>query len=621
MALCHCGGNGETQTSEPSADAGDDRPAVVILRDAAPQPSLEDAGDASVGDAPADATIDGSSGDSASDAAGGDGAGGDGAGGDGTGGDGALDGTPGDAASRDSTCGAAPCADGSTDGANGDAALEAGPSCDAAAPPKDEACVLDVAYGVFVAVPSADAGAARDSGVADSAADGGDSAAPTAPDGSPSNPFPTILDALNQLGNRSRIYICDGTYREQVTITMPVSLFGGLSCTGGIWRWDGGITQVLSPSPNYALSVTGLNNAAIDVQDLAFTAPDATLPGASSVAALIAASTVTLTRVVLVAGRGANGADGEAGPSNYSGDTAQAGGDYTPGTAACVDRDTSSGGAGAPSCDNTNDTCDEAAESGASGTADPFPPISGEHDGIGGAWDNTVTIAVPGDPGANGLPRSGGEPAASVGAIVGDAWNPTQGTQGGPGGPGQGGGGGSSFFCSSLGGEIVQVFVEGGGGGAGGCGGAGGLGGGGGGASIALMSVNNSNPITLVSCALTASQGGAGGIGGQGQDGQMGGNGYTFGSMAKGECPPGGAGGAGGLGAGGSGGGGGTGGVSVGILFRGPQPIADTATGITPGVAGSPGSGGIGGSQTLLTVGNPGALGLPGISAEFLGPL
>jgi hypothetical protein len=599
MALCRCGGNNDGTTGEQSADASEEWPAVVILRDSGGLPNSVEAGDASVDAASVDAAGgdgafdgardgtggDGAVGDGALDDATGDGSSGDAAGGDAAGGDAAG----GDAAGGDAAGGDAAGGDGAVDGSGGEASIDAGPPCDATASPKSNACVLDTAYGVFVAVPAGDAGAGSD---------GGDATAPTVADGSPSKPFGSIAYALARLGGRSRVYVCDGTYKEQLTITTPVSLYGGLSCAGGLWRWDGGSTQVLSPTPDYALSITGLNTAAIDIQDLAFIAPDATAPGASSVAAIIAASSVTLTRVVLAAGRGATGADGVTGKSNWGGQQPPDFG--LPGSTVCGNGDSSTGGDGYQT---------SSGPPASAGTSKPPAQISGAgFDGAPGA------INVDGDPGANGWPRSAGEPAGNTGtlALSGNEWLPSQGTDGAPGGPGQGGGGGGAW--DQAGNMCSGGCVGGSGGSAGGCGGAGGMGGLGGGGSIALL--GNGAAISLVSSTLAASQGGAGGEGGPGEDGQPG---APSEPGMTGE--PGANGGAGGHGAGGSGGGGGTGGISVGVLFRGAKPIADATTGITPGVAGAAGSGGVPGSQNQTYAGRAGSPGLPGVSAAYLGPV
>jgi hypothetical protein len=583
LALCHCG-DGDASTA--GTDAAVDAPQSVIIEpSASPSP----------GDAEVDAVAaDGASADASFDASPGDGAAGNGEGSDCASGDaGSGDAGSGDATSADGATGDTTNADTAIEGSTADAAVDTAPACPMTATPKDNACVLDPALGVFVAPRTPDGGSQGSPSVSD-AGIGGDASAATIGDGSPSNPYSSISIALQNLGAKARVYVCDGTYSEQVTVTTPVSLFGGLSCAGGVWRWDGGATQVLSPTASYALSITGLNATAIDVQDLAFTVPDATAAGASSVAAVIAASTVTLTRVVMTAGRGANGEDGAAAISNWGMESAPNG--PSPGSNLCINRDSSTGGA-APAY--------YLAPQPSAGTAAPPAMIlAAPFDGKPGVFN------AAGDPGANGWPRSAGGPAANSGtiAVTGNAWLPSQGTDGSPGGPGQGGGGGGGWDPD----QNMGGFASGSGGSAGGCGGGGGSGGRGGGGSIALLS--NGASVSLVASTLIAGQGGAGGNGGPGQDGQPGGL-----SESSGAQVPGASGGAGGNGAGGSGGGGGSGGVSVGILFRGVQPVVDGVTGIAPGPAGAPGAGGLPGSQNQPTVGNSGSPGLAGVSEAFLG--
>ena len=445
LALCRCVGTVDATPTDHSADAGDDLSAVVIQHDAAAAANSADAGDAGADATRGDgATGDGATGDGATgDGATGDGATGDGATGDGATGDGATgDGATGDGATEggftDDASGDGNGGDGALDGASGDATVDAGKPCDAAASPKDNACVLDSAYGVFVAANLGGAGTPGGGLVGDAGTDGGDAVAPSTPDGSPTNPYLSITDALAHIGSRSRIYVCDGTYNDQVTITTPVSLYGGLSCTGGVWRWDGGTTQVTSPTANFALSISGLNTAAIDVQDIAFTAPDATAPGASSIAAIIATSTVTLTRVVLTAGRGAKGADGVTGPRNYPDGTAQAGESSTPGVSTCTNGETSSGGSGAWGCNPFIFPCGGVLISGVAGTANPTPPENGVDDGAGGNFDTNLEIGNPGDAGSSGYARSSGGAAVSVGVLLpGNVWMPSQGTDGLFGTPGK----------------------------------------------------------------------------------------------------------------------------------------------------------------------------------------
>jgi hypothetical protein len=127
------------------------------------------------------------------------------------------------------------------------------------------------------------------------------------------------------MAGKSRIYVCNGVYAEQVSITAAVSVYGGLSCAAGsasrVWSYVGQSAQVTAPPSAYALFVTGVQQGSVTIEDMSFAAPDATGPGTSSIAALIASSSVRLERVALSAGHGANGARGANGTQspNYMG--------------------------------------------------------------------------------------------------------------------------------------------------------------------------------------------------------------------------------------------------------------------------------------------------------------
>jgi hypothetical protein len=497
-------------------------------------------------------------------------------------------------------------------------------ACDPTKDPKDDPCVLNNAAGVFVASP-------------------GDGGAPLASaDGSMSRPYATIEQALSQLGNKTRIYVCNGSYNEQVHISTAVRVYGGLSCSstgnGLVWSYVGGRAQVTSSPSAYALWVTDVasdSGAAVAVEDMSFAAPSATAPGSSSIAALISSSSVDLLRVTLSAGNGANGAAGADGTTdpNYLG-LAPAGGSqvWSPGPLGptpisggagginrCLHDGASAGGDGGLGCDRSDPGL------GTPGTASPpAPATAAGRDGLPAATvvvtDAGGTVIVSGnDPGADGLPGAGGAaPAMVYGALSPSGWLPTPGGDGSPGNPGQGGAGATDPLYGTC--VPSETDVGGGGGGAGGCGGAFGKGGGGGGASVALASVGST--VGLQRCTLAAAAGGAGGPGGAGQDGQAGGAGGDDTSLSSGHA----SGAAGGNGAGGSGGAGGTGGISVGILYLGSTIASDTATlqSTTPGSPGAAGTGGRGGAHATAGVlatgmdGNPGSMGTAGASASFL---
>ncbi|MGO9834122.1 MAG: DUF1565 domain-containing protein, partial [Polyangiaceae bacterium] len=464
------------------------------------------------------------------------------------------------------TCTTAARADASADGAAdaGTADVSAEGLCDPTADPKDEQCVLDDAYGVFVAVPLDGDGP-----------DGGEAGTPSG-DGTMSQPYATITQALANLGSKTRIYVCNGLYSEQVNITAAVSLFGRLSCAAGssgpVWTYDvGGSAQVTSPSAGVALSVTGVSSGSVTIEDLSFTSPSATAPGGSSIAAWIASSSVSLQRVTLSAGSGANGAPGADGSmaTNYAGlaptggpqvwsDTSGLFGAISGGPGAnnqCLLSGSSAGGQGGLGCS----AAPGSPGLGTAGTAIPEAPVTvpgrdGLPMGAVAAVDGGATVTVSAnDPGADGLASDGGVAALAqaYGSLSMSGWTPSAGGDGANGDPGQGGAGATDPLYGRCG--TPAQSLGGGGGGAGGCGGSGGQGGGGGGASIALAIV--ASTVDLTGCVLSTGAAGTGGAGGAGQDGQAGGLGgdASFGSNPH--AP----GASGGNGAGGSGGAGGTG--------------------------------------------------------------
>jgi hypothetical protein len=538
-----------------------------------------------------------------------------------------------------------------------DAAREAAPEetstapdhlvCDPASDPKDQPCVLDDAYGVFVASPAP--------------VEGGDagSASATA-DGSMSRPYATIGQALVNLGSKTRVYVCNGLYGEQVTITAAVSLYGGLSCAvgpaGRVWNYVGGSAQVTAPSSTYAIwvgavaarggdagpegGVDGGQDAGegggpsvgpVTIEDMAFATPSATSPGGSSIAVFALSSSVRLLRVALTAGAGADGAagaDGIANP-NFTGPAPRGGGQvYTVGSGgtgltsvsggqgainACLQYGVSAGGDGGLGCMSL----------GTAGTASPPPAMIPGRDGqpLGAALPNGAT-AVTNDPGADGIAGDGGTaaPAQVYGELSQTGWWASPGGDGAAGNPGQGGAGATDPLYGAC--SAPTTTLGGGGGGAGGCGGAGGKGGGGGGASIALASV--ASTVVLEQCSLTTGAGGTGGAGGAGQDGQAAGGGGDSPPAAGSAATAAGA--AGGNGAGGSGGAGGTGGISVGVLHRASTITSDAVTNQSvmlgpPGAGGAAGSAGKHPTGGILSTGVDGNRGAPGSAGTSVASL
>jgi len=111
--------------------------------------------------------------------------------------------------------------DSGTDGETQDVATtdgETGPTCTVGAPPAMNGCITD-ASGVFV-----------------SATTGSDAGTTT---GTMADPFATVSEALAKLGMATAIYVCEGAYKDQITVSGAISIYGGLTCAGGVWAYAG----------------------------------------------------------------------------------------------------------------------------------------------------------------------------------------------------------------------------------------------------------------------------------------------------------------------------------------------------------------------------------------------
>jgi hypothetical protein len=490
-----------------------------------------------------------------------------------------------------------------------EASLDASPeveaetsTCDPNQAPKDADCIIDDAYGVFVASPSS--------------VDGGIGGSDDAGTGSMALPFATIGMALSNLNGKSRIYISGGVYSEEVSIdgAHEASLYGGLTCTGSAnglaWQYSGAVAEVRPAVADHAALTISSVSSPLTIEDMGFEAPAATSQapsgaGVSSIAAWVSSSTVSFVRVVLTGGDAARGADGTT-ETNYdpSAPVAPAPVNSTDG----LDQACPPGAVSPPADSTVGGQGSLGGPIGSPGAA--YPPAMGTapRDGLGGVSGFT-DYAAPGDDGADGYARSSGIAAAALGTLATTAWLPARGGDGAPGTPGQGGGGGGSLHINAT----STSFYYGGAGGTGGCGGGGGTGGNGGGASVALFSIEST--VTLTTCQLVSNQAGDGGNGGAGGPGQAGSVGHMVAYSGNG--------GMGGNGAGGSGGAGGTGGLSAGIAYEGSEPVTDATTIISLGHgtgAGAAGMGGAGGAGAANASGagpnaSAGAAGLLGAYA------
>lgn len=436
--------------------------------------------------------------------------------------------------------------------------------------------------------------------------DAGDDAAG---DGTKAAPFKTITKGIASAAGKN-VYVCVGTadYSEKISLDAAsdgIHLYGGFECA----NWTYATTrsaQVLSPS-NIALRIDGVKKG-VHIENVSFKAADASGAGAdaSSYGAFVTGSKrVVLTRVELIAGNGAKGADGNDGDKGA--DAAAAGADQNGEAALCggTPADADGGSWAAPTCGSRGGKGGGAVSNsdggnGFSGTpAQNVTPPNIANLGAG------ATDAMKGKDGTDGSPGDAGALGAAAdtsGTFAIAGFSAASGHDGGAGFPGQGGGGGGA----SKGSPDCRG-ASGGAGGMGGCGGLPGKAGDGGGASVGLLSW--ASELSLVGCRVESAGGGAGGAGGKGggagvgADGGSGGIADTVNAIAKG-----GRGGAGGNGGNGGNGSGGTGGPSYALVYFGTQPAYDVAD--TTLVAGTPGAAGVGGQQVSTVKAPNGSVGL-----------
>jgi hypothetical protein len=414
-------------------------------------------------------------------------------------------------------------------------------------------------------------------------------------EGTKEAPYQTLATALSKAGNKP-VYACGEPFKEAVTLSTGVALYGALDCMNG-WAYDASKKTALTAEPDaIPLTVTSSANGA-EAHDFAITAADAMKDGGSSIGMSVdGATAVGLTRCDLVAGNGKAGEKGNT-PMDPVGptDPNNPGIKGNDGQKACTDMVQQFGGA-----PKENMLCPSASggpvggaggigfvTSGGDGSSG-VPPVAGK--GAGGkgetfvGWDCSADGinggAAVGANGAQGMAGDGIKGDAALGTIDSKGYTGMSGKSGGNGSPGQGGGGGGGAKGKSM-----CAGASGGGGGAGGCGGHGGLGGSPGGASIGIISLGAMLALDTVS--MKVSSGGAGGDGGDGQIGGVGGKGGAggIGNGTLAACD----GGNGGQGGFGGKGGGGRGGHAIGIAYTGmsmPDTKGVTFTKGTPGAGG-----------------------------------
>ncbi len=431
-------------------------------------------------------------------------------------------------------------------GADGPPSIVYPAGCDPNADAKDSPACVDDSVGVFVSPTGVDGRA-----------------------GTKAEPLKTMAGALSVVGrNRVRVYIC-GT--EPLAGPIRVSgasltgIYAGFDCA--TWRHVGARVKI-AVAPGFGDPALEIRDATfpVAIQDVELVGPIVGAPNNVGARVVGPSTRVTFSRVVLVAGDGADGEGGAQGAFTFPDGSLLRGG---------VSLDDKGG---APGGTTSGIACQSGGPPtrGGAGGNDGADGLRGDPDrgaGVGGTSAACTSASTGGADGGNGPAGAPGKGASVLGKPSAGDWVPQPGDDGASGQTAQGGGGGGG---SGGGG--------GGGGGAGGCGGAGGKGGKGGGASVALA-VFGGAQVKLVASELRAGKAGRGGKGGLGQTGQIGGD------AGDGKAP-GCNGGAGGKGGDGAPGGGGAGGLSVCVLYSITKPELGADTKLTVGTAGAGGAAG-----------------------------
>ncbi|MFO0761136.1 MAG: hypothetical protein U0359_31955 [Byssovorax sp.] len=387
--------------------------------------------------------------------------------------------------------------------------------------------------------------------------------------GAKDKPFKTLSAAIMAAADMKKpVYACGELFKEVVTISSGVVLYGALDCTKE-WVYQADKKTGLTADPD-AVPVTLASTAGgTMIHDFSITAADAMVDGGSSIALVDDQAELMLENVTLNAGKGKAGAGGAVqsqvatpvdakggdGADNMCGVQANVGGN--PGINTCLYMgnmvDVSGGAGGTGTNSMTGGNGQDGNPLGAAGKG-----------GVG----QTALQCQPGQPGSQGPDGIAGSGARGIGDIDATGYHGPLASKGtGESSPGQGGGGGGGAKKCVAGGS----GPGGGGGGAGGCGGAPGNAGQSGGSSIGILAL--SAKLTLKTVTINTKDGESGGVGG---DGQLGAAGGQPGGAGGANACPGNIGGAGGRG---GSGGGGAGGHSIGLAMKGGTlPALDSTT-------------------------------------------
>ncbi|WP_437479203.1 hypothetical protein WME75_32850 [Sorangium sp. So ce1014] len=408
-----------------------------------------------------------------------------------------------------------------------------------------------------------------------------------------------------------RVYACDGSFVEEVTLPSGVDIWGSRRCDDGDdWSYEGSFggpnaSTVIVPPEGIPMRVLGGGDAVIAGNDAtsvifgvrAVAADASASDGKSSIAMILSRGARAIVRdSMIVAGDGKEGEPGE----DASTERATEGEQGNHGADACTTDFVTGALPVVTVCDDGIESIggyggDGALDVGGDGApGQPGLAENPEGNGLGGVGAN-ITRCGEGSSGAAGASAGRAAGAVGPGHLSIDGWVGVRGADGKKGGIGHGGGGGGGSKGRGDMGSChtgrPQGGASGGSGGSGGCGGLGGKGGRHGGASIGIIALEGAELTVEASDVLTGN-GGHGGVGGTGQWGGRGAGGGRGGSHPFDTLWPACHGGWGGDGGRGGDAGGGSGGHSLGIASVGATVTLGQHASVSHGNGGSGGPAG-----------------------------
>ncbi len=321
--------------------------------------------------------------------------------------------------------------------------------------------------------------------------------------------------------NKKKVFVCEGSYAETLTLADGVSIEGRLDCSAPDWKLDETKHVDLAAPSSPAIRATNITSAT-RIDGFRVASPDATTPSGSSIAVLAVDSNgLTFANGMITAGNGMKGDDGVEGEQLRQESTASEARGASEAIAACFwfgVRCTNANKWSRPGASGSSARClgvdgrEVSRSRGGTGASTGAYYRVSFHD----AWV-MVIAPVPQEPGS-GTGADGGNGANGLeGSLSEQGYRPGDGTRGSSGEVGRGGDGaavvGPNGFA--LGADYWWGRL-GGGGGAGGCQGLAGTPGKGGGASIGVLALRS--PIQIVDAVVTSASGGQGGAGTLGSD-------------------------------------------------------------------------------------------------------